>query len=721
MKRKKHGQQTSSRIRPVTGYPIKTTRKKFAFPSVNLELKKTTWVLLTMLGGGFFGLLILLLVIKDDLQSFDKLEKIDPAIATQVYSADGELLHSFFTSNRAYTTYSELPQNVIDALISTEDRNFREHWGIDVQGIGRALYKIIVHFDRQGGSTITNQLSRNLYFGYEQTITRKIKEAITSIQLEKTYSKNEILEMYFNVNSFGNNAYGIQAAAKRYFNKDVSDLSTQEAAMLIGILKGPSWYSPIRHPERALQRRNIVLSMMYDFGKLGKEEYDTLKTKPLGLKLNDPNKMKTAPYFTEYIRRQLNKLQDSLHVNIYEDGLRVYTSLNTKFQHYMEEAIAKHIDIVQETVIGQPDFKELREEMGDSAFAETAKVQIAFVALNPKNGQILAMVGGRDFDKSKFNRVTQAKRQPGSAFKPFLYTAAIDNGFSPVDQYLNQPTVEINDDGTRWTPENYNKSVGGLTTLREAMYRSLNLVAVRLINDVNPRTVSKYAHDMGISTRIRPFSSLALGTSEVYPLELVAAYGIFANNGLYVKPISITRIEDKNGQVIFENYPHSKEVLSPETTHIIRNMMMDVINRGTGYPVRRDFKFYQPMGGKTGTTNNFTDAWFVGYTPDIVAGVWVGMDDPKQTLGPGMAGGRVALPFWGEFMSAIYDSVAFTRNKFIDSPGIFEMEVCLETKQKATAYCPNTKVELFTSKNKPEEFCQTHKGLNSSRKKRRSF
>lgn len=721
MKRKRHGQATSSRIRPVTGYPTKTTRIRPNFPAFNLNLKRSTWVIVTILGGGFLSLLILFFVIKDDLQSFDKLEKIDPAIATQVYSADGELLHSFFTSNRTYTPYSKIPQNVIDALISTEDRNFRSHWGMDLQGLARAVYKIIVHFDRQGGSTITNQLSRNLYFGYEQTFSRKIKEAITSIQLEKTYSKNEILEMYFNVNSFGNNAYGIQAAAKRYFNKDISELETHEAAMLIGILKGPSWYSPIRHPERALQRRNIVLSMMYDNGKLEKVEFDSLKQKPLGMELNDPNKMKTAPYFTEDIRRQLNRLQDSLHVNIYEDGLRVYTSLNTKFQYFMEKAISKYIDQVQESVTNQDDFQELKKEMGDSAFAEMEKVQIAFVALNPKNGQILAMVGGRDFDESKFNRVTQAKRQPGSSFKPFLYTAAIDNGFSPIDQYLNQPTVEINDDGTRWTPENYNKSVGGLTTLREAMYRSLNLVAVRLINDVNPRTVAKYAHDMGISTQIRPFSSLALGTSEVYPLELVSAYGIFANNGLHVNPISITRIEDKNGQVIFENYPHSREVLSPETTHIIRNMMMDVINRGTGYPIRRDFNFYQPMGGKTGTTNNFTDAWFVGYTSDIVAGVWVGMDDPKRSLGPGMVGGRVALPFWGEFISTVYDSISFTRNKFTDSPGVFEIEACLDTKQLATAYCPNTKVELFSSKNRPEEYCQTHKGLDNNRKKGRTF
>jgi len=719
MKRKKRGNPTSSRIKPVFSSTRIITKKKRSY---DINLNKPAIIAISVSSLFLVSMIILFFIIKDDLQSFDKLEKIDPAIATQVYSSDGELLHSFFTSNRAYTPYDKIPQNVIDALISTEDRSFRKHWGIDLYGIARAFVSIIFYGETQGGSTITMQLSRNLYFGFEQTVTRKIKEMITSIQLEKTYSKNEILEMYFNVNSFGNHAYGIQSAAKRYFNKDVSDLKTDEAAMLIGILKGPSWYSPIRHPDRALQRRNIVLRMMHDNGKLEKTQFDSLKTLPLSLDLNDPNKMKMAPYFTEYIRTQLNRLQDSLHVNIYEDGLRVYTSLNTEFQYYMEKAIANHIDQVQERVREQNDFKEFKETLSDTAFNEITEVQLAFIALNPHTGHILAMVGGRDFEKSKFNRATQAKRQPGSSFKPFLYTAAIDNGFSPADQYLNQPTVEINPDGSRWTPENYDKSVGGLTTLREAMYRSLNLVAVRLINEVNPRNVARYAKEMGISTQVRPFSSLALGSSEVIPLELVSAYGIFANNGLHVKPISIVKIEDKNGSVIYENQPDSREVLSPETTHIIRKMMQDVVIRGTGYPIRRDYKFYQPTGGKTGTTNSFTDAWFVGYTPDIAAGIWIGLDDPKQTLGPGMAGGRVALPFWGDFMSTVYDSISFNRGRFVDSPGVFDIEICLETKQLATAYCPNTKVEMFTSKNKPEESCQVHKGFETgSNKRRRSF
>lgn len=716
MKRKKRGSSTLTQIKPAKSSGSLSKHKFSGFINGN---KKVIWILSAVAGIIFISSILFVLLIQDDLPSLAKLERIDPATATQVYSSDGELLHSFFTSNRTYTPFEKLPTHVIDALLSTEDRSFYKHWGIDMYGILRALIIDIIFFEDQGASTITMQLSRNLYFGYEKTIIRKLKEAITSIQIERTYSKHEILEMYLNVNPFGNNAFGIQAASKRYFNKDVDQLSVEQAALLIGILKGPSWYSPIRHPERARQRRNIVLRMMNDNNKLSTAKFDSLKQLPLNLELNDPNKMETAPYFVEYIRRQLNNLQDSLNVNIYEDGLRVYTTLNTKFQYYMDKAISKNIDQLQEKVRNQPDFREFRWTMTDSAFNEMTRVEVAFVALNPHTGYILGLVGGRDFDKSKFNRATQAKRQPGSAFKPFLYTTAIDNGFSPAHQYLNQPTVEINPDGTRWTPENYDKSVGGLTTLREAMYRSLNLVAVRLINEVNPRNVAKYARDMGLTTQIRPFSSLALGSSEVIPLEITSAYGIFANNGVHVKPVSIIKIEDKNGSIIFQNNPKSKEVLSAETTSIVRNMMQDVIKRGTGYAVRRDYNFYQPAGGKTGTTNDYTNAWFIGYTPDIAAGVWVGMDDSKLSLGPGMTGTRAALPFWGEFISSVYDSVNFIHGKFMDSPGVLEIEICLDSQKLASAYCPNTRVELFTNKNRPEEICDIHGGYDTLNNKRR--
>jgi penicillin-binding protein 1A len=435
-------------------------------------------------------------------------------------------------------------------------------------------------------------------------------------------------------------------------------------------------------------------------------------------------KDRIAPYFTEYVRQQLNQLQDSLNVNVYEDGLRVYTTLNSSIQEYMNDAIAERMPILQERVLRKKHInrfkKQIVDSLGtDSLFKEMTTVQIAFICLDPSNGHILGMVGGRDFAKYKFNRATQAPRQPGSAFKPFVYTAAIDNGYSPADEFLNQPFVEINDDGTRWTPHNYDNTVSGYMSLREAQRRSKNLVTIRLIREITPRLVAGYAKRMGLTTRIRPVSSLALGTSEVKPIELVAAYGVFSNNGVHSKPISITKIEDKTGNVIYRNRSLGREVLSPETTQIMNSMLQDVINHGTGYSVRRDFKFYEVAGGKTGTTNDYTDAWFVGFTPHLAAGVWVGFDDPSLTLGPGETGATSALPFWATFMKTVYDSLDFPTKKFAESPNVVKIRICKSTKKLITNYCPETVEELFNLKFVPTEVCDEHEGPNSVRRERR--
>ena len=689
----------------------------------SFKFNQKTWfglslILILGLALGFY-----LYHLSKDLPSLEKLERINPEIATVVYSADGEILHSFFTFNRTYTPYEKIPKYVIDALISTEDRDFFHHWGINLTGIARALLVDLMHMEfKQGASTITMQLARNLYFGYAQTIDRKIKEALTAIQIERTYSKEEILSMYLNITFFGNHAYGIRAAAKRYFNKDVEDLTVEEAALLIGILKGQTYYSPIRHPERALKRRNVVLSMMMENGKLSKAEFDSLKQLPLKLDITDPYKMKVAPYFTEHVRRKLNQLQDSLGVNIYEDGLRIYTTLDTRVQKYMEMAIAKHIDAIQARVRRQSVFQKLKEELGDSAYEQISKVQLAFTAIDPHNGHILAMVGGRDFEKSKWNRVTQMMRQPGSAFKPFLYTAAIDNGYSPATKYPDLPTVEFNPDSTRWTPQNYSGTFSGkMVTLREALRRSLNSVAVRLIADITPQVVIKYAREMGITTPLHPYSSLALGSADVIPLEIISAYGIFANNGVHVYPIAITKIEDRNGNVIYTQTPRMKEALSPETTYIMNDMLQTVVNRGTGVRVRTVFKFYEKAGGKTGTTNSYTDAWFIGFTPDLVAGVWVGLDDFKYSLGRGMAGSVAALPFWADFMKMVYDSIPDIRKHadFPQASGVARLKICAETNLLATPYCPETYEELFNLKYAPTKKCDKHQEPLPYRKKRR--
>jgi penicillin-binding protein 1A len=332
------------------------------------------------------------------------------------------------------------------------------------------------------------------------------------------------------------------------------------------------------------------------------------------------------------------------------------------------------------------------------------------------------MVGGRDFNKSQYNRATQAPRQPGSAFKPLVYTSAIDNGKNPIDEYLNQPYVVINDDGTRWTPHNYDNTVSGHMSLREALYRSKNLVSIRLIMEIGPRLVAEYARRMGISTRIRPVPSLALGSSEVYLLELVSAYGIFSNSGVHFKPYSIIKVEDRTGNVIYQNRSAGREVLSKETTYIMNSMMQDVIRRGTGYAIRRDYTFYKPAGGKTGTTNDYTDAWFIGFTPHIAAGVWVGFDDHQLSLGSGETGARAALPFWGQFMKMVYDSIDFPAAEFAESPNVVKIKVCKETKKLVTEYCPEPIEELFNLKYVPTEKCDVHRGRDSViRTRRRRF
>jgi len=482
-------------------------------------------------------------------------------------------------------------------------------------------------------------------------------------------------------------------------------------------LKGPNRYSPINYPDRVIQRRNLVLHNMLVCNDLTEAKYDSLTQLPIELQeVQDINS--TAPYFAEYVRIQLNELQDSLGVNVYEDGLNVYTTLNSKMQACMDSAVKKHMPELQKEVRAYLKKNEKKfmpaalkaesSEEADSIFQKKSEVQIAFVALNHRNGHILAMIGGRDFKQSQFNRAVQAKRQPGSAFKPFLYTAAIDNGYSPVDKILNQPVVINNPDGTRWDPENFSKNFGGLTTLREGLIHSLNLIAARLIIEIGPPVVVDYAHRMGITTPLRPFPTLALGSSEVIPLELVNSYGVFANQGVWVKPISITRIEDRYGNIIYESRTTQKEVLNRATSYIITDMLEDVINKGTGGSARWKFNFTEPAAGKTGTTDNYTDAWFVGFTPLITAGVWVGLDDPQLKLGNGQTGAHAALPFWAEFMKTVYDTLNLPANEFKQPPEVIRLQICEESGKIATNSCPKVVNEVFNIKFHPTEQCDIH-------------
>jgi len=720
MKRRRRNSSSSTKIKPVLAEKKPETEFRVSKPKHKMRLT-LIWLLIAVafLSGGSY-----LYHLAQDLPSLTKLENIDPALATKVYSEDGEIIESFYQKNRTITPYAKFPEELITCLLATEDRRFFDHWGVNILSIFRSVYVNLTNFAIvEGSSTLTMQLAKNLYFTLERTWARKIKEALTTIQIERTYSKREIIEMYLNIVFFGSNSYGVQAASKRFFSKDVEELTVEDCALLVGILKAQTLYNPLNNPERAIKRRNKVLGNLVEVGYISKITYDSLAAIPLNLEPST-EKGKIAPYFTEYVRQQLNQLQDSLNVNVYEDGLRVYTTLNTEVQHYMDAAIAEHMPLLQARVVrkrGMVRFKkQIVDSLGsDSLFNEMTTVQIAFICLDPSNGHILGMVGGRDFNKYKFNRATQAPRQPGSAFKPFVYTAAIDNGYSPADEFLNQPFVEINDDGSRWTPHNYDNTVSGYMSLREGLRRSKNLVSIRLIREITPKLVAGYAKRMGISTRIRAVSSLALGTSEVKPIELVSAYGVFSNKGVHIKPLSIIKIEDKTGNVIYRNRSIGREALSPETTQIMNNMLQDVVNHGTGYSVRRDFKFYEVAGGKTGTTNDYTDAWFIGFTPHLAAGVWIGFDDPSLSLGSGETGARTALPFWATFMKSVYDSLDFPVKKFAESPNVVKIKICKSTKKLITNYCPEPIEELFNLKFVPTEICDEHEGPQSVKRERR--
>ena len=589
---------------------------------------------------------------------------------------------------------------------------------------------------RQGFSTLTQQLARNLYksVGFEDSILRKVKEMITAIQIERTYTKDEILEMYLNTVHFGHGTYGVEAATKRFFGKESKYLTIDESALLVGLLPAPASYSPIHHPDRAIRRRNTVLRLMRDQGYIGKGEHEENRARTLETVLEVP-KRGTAPYFTEYVRRVLEKQDTKLGINIYRDGLKIYTTLDSRLQTIAEDAVLKTVKDDQER-LNKRLYKN-REEFEDLAYLtiyeedsikmmlagegqlykdlrDKLLVQSAFVALDPNTGGILAMVGGRPDYHDQYNRAVQAKRQPGSVFKPFVYTTALDNGYPVTEQLLNQPVVLNiqNMDGTwvKWKPQNYDGSTGGLTTFREGLRKSMNLISVRMVQqDIAPADqVKQTAKRMGINTDIRAVDAIALGTSEVFPIEMVSAYSALSNMGVYSKPFAITKIEDRYGNIIKEYYPDRKEVLSEETAYLMTSLMQTVMDRGTGGSARWKYKFNRPAAGKTGTTQGWSDAWFVGFTPQIAAGCWFGVDDFKVPLGPGQDGSKAALPAWARFMKAAHDTLGFPVEKFARPSGIEDSEICSVTKKLPLPACP-VETEIFKSGTEPTQKCKVHR------------
>ncbi|MCP4930864.1 MAG: PBP1A family penicillin-binding protein, partial [Candidatus Marinimicrobia bacterium] len=671
-----------------------------------------------------------------DLPSLDQLENYDPDLVTRIYSADGEILDELYLEKRIFISIDKIPNNMKNALIASEDRRFYDHWGISMRDVFRAVVINLISFSyEQGFSSLTQQVARTLYdtIGFKKTIVRKIKEIITAIQIERTYTKNEIMEMYLNNVHFGHGTYGVQAAAKRYFGKSASALTLGESAMLVGILPAPARYSPVRHTERAHYKRNVVLRVMRDQRFITKDIYSEARAIEVE-KVIEFQAKGTAPYFTEYIRRLMEKEDDHLGVNIYRDGLKIYTTLDKRLQDIAEASLMKSIKSNQDKLNKRlfnddEEFSQLAylgiypEDTvkmmmrGDSILYEDLRnkllVQGAFVVLDPTTGAILAMVGGRPDYHDQYNRAVQAKRQPGSVFKPFVYTTAIDNGYPVTKQLLNQPLVlrVLSSEGEweKWMPRNYDGTTSGLTTLREGIRKSVNLVAVRVVKELVPATeVKATAERMGLRTNIRAVDAIALGTSEVYLLDVVNAYSAFANKGVLNQPFGISKIEDRYGNLIKEYFPIREEVLREESAYLMTSLLQTVMDAGTGGSARWRHNFYHPAGGKTGTTQNWTDAWFVGFSKQLAAGVWVGVDDPRVSLGEGQDGSRAALPAWARFMTAAHDTLGLKREKFERPDGVIHVEICSLTKDKPTNLCP-LESEIFIKGTEPSQLCKVHR------------
>lgn len=576
------------------------------------------------------GLLFYLLVVETP--SIATLKDYRPSIASRVYSDDGQLVDEFFLEDRKVIKIAEVPKVVINAFVAAEDSRFFEHKGIDIQSISRAFFKNLgAGRIVQGGSTITQQVAKSLFLSPEKSYTRKLKEAILAYKIDRYLTKEEILNLYLNHIYLGHGTYGIEAAAQGYFGKSARHLTLPEAALLAGLPKAPSAYSPFTNPERARQRQAYVLERMYEDGYITQQDRERALATPLNLRSIRP-KEKIAPYFVEHIRRYIMEKYGS--DVLYKEGLEIYTTLNVNMQKAARDAVARGL-------------KELEERQG----YDTGLVQGALLCMDARTGAVKAMVGGRDFTKSEFNRATQSRRQPGSAFKPLIYTAAFDKGLTPVTKFVDAP-IEFPDPSSpdgMWRPKNFDGKFNGPTTMRTAIVQSRNVITVKVLQEIGVDYAAAYATNMGITSPLTKNLSLALGTSGVTLLEMVRAYGVLANQGRRAVPFFITKIVDRTGHVLEENKPALEQVIDPRIAFISTYIMQDVVESGTGRRVR---SIGRPVAGKTGTTNDVKDAWFIGFTPSLVAGVWVGFDQEK-TLGHQEVGGRAAAPIWLYFMEKV--------------------------------------------------------------------
>jgi penicillin-binding protein 1A len=687
-----------------------------------------------LVGRVLFGLLVLiaalvgastglLLVYATDLPQVDALEAYRPSSITELYDDRGRVIGSFALQRRVVATYDDFPPILREALVSIEDKDFYRHSGINFWRIAGAAYRDIKSGGTvQGASTLTMQLARNLFLSPDRRWQRKVQEAMLAIQIERRFTKPQIFTLYANQIALGHGVYGFEAASEFYFSKPARQLTLPEAALLAGLPKGPALYSPINHPDRALQRRNRVINALLEDGKITAAQADQARSAPLVLHLaHDPNSL--APYFVEEIRRYLEGKYGADQVH--EGGLKVYTSLDVEMQKaanqavldglaayerrhgwkgHLENVAAQGTDLEKYShpdwddepevngyvhalvtsvgtgiatlkfghytaALGQADVAWTQQKLanmmkaGDICYVKVlslgtngaARVSLeqdsgaqgALIAIDNATGGIKAMVGGRDFNDSKFDRATQALRQVGSSFKPYVYTAAIDGGASPDDSILDEP-ISFETPSGAYTPHNYDEKFEGIITLRRALAQSRNIPALKLASKIGIHNVIDYAERFGITSKMPPYLPVALGSAEITLIEQTSAYSVFPNDGVRITPRFLTRVTDYEGRVLEEDFPDVKDVVGQRTARIMTSMLREVVLHGTGIAAAR-LPF--PVAGKTGTTNDFTDAWFIGFSPTMTCGVWVGYDE-KKSLGAKETGAHAALPIWINFMTA---------------------------------------------------------------------
>ena len=592
-----------------------------------------------------------------------------PSEATRIYAADGQLIASLYRENRDSVRLDRVSPTLQRAVIDTEDADFYRHRGVSLKGVLRAgLRNLQDRGYAEGGSTITQQMARNLFLTPEKSLSRKIAEILLAVQIERRLTKSEILQRYLNQVYFGQGAYGVETAAEVYFGKPAASLSLPESAMLAGLIRAPSYYSPYEHPERARQRMGEVLLRMTEQGDITAAQMRAAEQSPLHLaaKTNAGLIGIRAPYFVSYILPGL--LERYGEDTLYKGGLRIYTTLDLAVQAAAQAAIRRGID--------QAKRDHLHVQEG------------ALVAIDPRTGYIRAMVGGYDFRESQFNRAWQAHRQPGSAFKPFTYTVAVMRGIPPTRVLLDGPIEFPMPDGSIWKPQDFDKKWHGPVTVRYALENSLNTATIRLEQEVGPQAIVDLAHRMGIASKLEPELSLTLGASDVTLLEMTSAYGVFAYGGVRAAPVAVTRVTDWSGKVLEEHVPGRHVVLSPEVAYMMTDLLKGVVLRGTGTAANLDI----PQAGKTGTSDDFRNAWFIGFTPSIVAGVWFGNDDDSPMNH--VVGGSLPAPIWAAFMKQILPSLP--KDDWTVPDGIVEQSVC------TTAACDDSRPEVFIRGTEPD-------------------